>query len=192
MVAWHHHGQVTRFGWLDICFFMFDIFCALVTMIVGIYFMDRTGENACKIAIPMFLMVNSLANISLSFLRFFYPVAGALVMLAANLILIVYGSILTFGKLASVDFLDQTKSDYCYETVFATGSNTVIFFITYFLVNILFISCRWLWTKICKCQETTSHNYSAGYIMTSMNILRNFLNSGVDAQCLPCNQPGQN
>ena len=104
-----------------------------------IYTVNKSGENACSIGVPLFLMIAGYTNVVLSILRFFLPLVGTISQCTFNLAMCIYGGVLIFSRYGKWESVDHTKPNYCNPLPFLTAFVFVIVTILWFAVILIVI-----------------------------------------------------
>ncbi len=114
---------------------IFGYFAAIGT----IYTVNKGGESACFIGVPLFLMIAGYTNVVLSVLRFFLPLVGTISQCTFNLAMCIYGGVLIFSRYGKWESVDHTKPNYCNPLPFLTAFVFVIVTILWFAVILIVV-----------------------------------------------------
>ena len=166
----HATFRDTKVAWYDVSFLVFDLICSAASASMGCYFAEAAGKKACKLDVPLYLIIVGAGNFVLSIVRFTCPVSGSMLQLALNFGLIIYGGHLVFGYWQDVDFDNEASPYYCNEIPYTTAVNSVSFFVLYYLLGIVFYSCCCVWIYWLHCRHSAwAYRYSSGYIYGSLH-----------------------
>ncbi len=106
---------------------------------VGTVYYVGTGENTCRMGVPLYLMIAGYTNLLLSVLRFAVPLIGTFLQCTFNLAMCIYGGVLVFGHYHTWDGNDVANSDYCHPLPFLTAFVFVIVTILWFAVILIVV-----------------------------------------------------
>jgi len=155
---------------LDVFFFATDVISSTTAAVFGALFLIArlNGEGAACAHTPLFILICGGGNLALSIWRFVRPVPGSLAAFLFNLCMIVYGSVVAFGR--STDYSYYL----CDDAPFDMAVSTLVAFVAYYACGVLFylMCCVWVYLRVTgrgENDDAWAYSYSAGYIYCSLH-----------------------